>query len=108
MENLVVIDLKRRQFERQQVEIYYHKSNGKETDFVLKEGVDVKQLIQVTYALNREEIELREFDGIIKACTELKCDNLVIITWDYGGEEVYKGHRIEFVPLCCGCWGFRE
>ena len=106
MENLVFIDLKRRQFERQLVEIYYHKSNGKETDFVLKEGVDVKQLIHVTYARNREEIELREFNGIIKACTELKCDNLVIITWDYGGEEVYKGHRIEFVPLWLWLLGF--
>ena len=99
MENLVFIDLKRRQFERQLVEVYYFKSNDKETDFVLKEGVDVKQLIQVTYASDLEEIERREFDGIIKACMELKCDNLLIITWDYGGEEVYKGHRIQFVPL---------
>jgi len=66
----------------------------------------VKQLIQVTYARNREEIELREFDGIIKACTELKCDNLVIITWDYGGEEVHNGHRIEFVPLWLWLLGF--
>ena len=106
MENIVFINLMRLQFERQQLELYYYKSNGKETDFVLKEGIEVKQLIQVTYARNRAEIALREFDGIITASSELKCDNLVIITWDYGGEEVYKGHRIEFVPLWLWLLGF--
>ncbi len=99
MENMVFIELKRRQFERRPVEIYYHKSNDKETDFVIKEGVEVKQLIQVTYARGRDEIERRELEGIIKASVELKCDNLLIITWDYSGEEELKGRRIKLVPL---------
>jgi len=68
MENLVFIDLKRRQFERQLVEVYYFKSNDKETDFVLKEGVDVKQLIQVTYASDLEEIERREYSSYPCGC----------------------------------------
>jgi len=60
---------------------------GREVDFVIKEGLKVKQLAQVTYANTKDEIEKRETRDLIKAGEELRCRNLLVITWDYEGEE---------------------
>jgi predicted AAA+ superfamily ATPase len=39
------------------------------------------------------------FKSLIKASKELKCDNLLIITWDYEAKEIYKKMEIDFMPL---------
>jgi len=36
---------------------------------------------------------------LIKASKELKCTDLLVITWDYEEEEEIKGKKISFVPL---------
>ena len=46
-----------------------------------------------------DEIEKREIKGLLKASKELKCKNLKVITWDYEGEEEFKGREIKFIPL---------
>jgi len=61
--------------------------------------VKVKQLIQVTYASGRDEIEKREIKALLKASEVLKCRDLLVITWDYGGEESIDNKKIKFVPL---------
>lgn len=100
MENVVFLELKRKQNEDPLLEIYYWKDySGREIDFVVKEGLRVKQLIQVTYASGKDEIEKREIASLIKASKELKCRNLLVITWDYEAEEKYKNKKIKFVPL---------
>ncbi|RLF60579.1 MAG: AAA family ATPase, partial [Thermoplasmata archaeon] len=70
-----------------------------EVDFVIREGMKIKQLIQVTYASGRDEIEKREIKSLIKASNELKCKNLEIITWDYEDEINLDGKTIECIPL---------
>ena len=98
IENAVFLELKRRE-----KEIYYWKDySGKEVDFVVKEGLDVGQLIQVCYDISGSETKERELKSLIKASNELKCDNLLVITWDYEGEEEFKGKRIRF--LCLWRW----
>ena len=92
MENIVFLQLR-----REGREIYYH--HGKEVDFVIKEGLKVKQLIQVTYVSSRNEIKKREIKALLKASEELKCKDLLMITWDYEGEEEIKGKKIKFKPL---------
>ena len=57
-----------------------------EIDFLIKEDLDVKQLIQVTYTSGGDEIEKREIKSLVKASDELECKNLLIITWDYEDE----------------------
>ena len=59
-----------------------------------KEGLKVKQLIQVTYASNKDEIEQRELRALVKASELLKCKNLLVITLDYEAEEEFKGRRL--------------
>jgi len=40
----------------------------------------------VTYASGRDEVNKREIRALMKAIEELKCKNLLIITWDYEDE----------------------
>jgi len=100
MENAVAIELKRR---NPILEIYYWKeygrAEGKEVDFVLREGFNVKQLIQVTYASTRNDVEKRELEALLKASEVLKCKDLLIITWDYESELKINKKRIKFTPL---------
>jgi len=96
MENVVAIELLRRNALSANFMLCYWKDNqGREVDFVVKEGLRVKQLIQVTYASSKDEIEKRELKALIKAGNELKCRDLLIITWDYKDEE----NGIKFLPL---------
>lgn len=98
MENLVAVELRRRV--APEGEIYYWKDHQqREVDFVLKKGLAVKQLIQVTYSSDRAEIEKREINGLIKASKELKCNDLLVITWDYEEEEEINGKKVRFLPL---------
>jgi len=100
MENVIFLELIRKTNEKPLLGFYYWKDyQGKEVDFVVKEGTKVKELIQVTYASGRDEIEKREIRGLLKAGKELKCKNLLVITWDYEGEEAWDGRKIRFVPL---------
>jgi len=66
---------------------------------VIKEGLFIKQLIQVTYASRKDEVEKREIDALIKASEQLKCENLLTITWDYEDEVKINNKIIRFVPL---------
>jgi len=65
----------------------------------LKDGLEIEQLIQVTFASSKEEIGMREKRALIKASAELKCDDMLIITWDYEAEEEFKGKQIKIIPL---------
>ena len=101
MENMVAIELLRRKScFAPSTEIYYYKSpEGKEVDFVVKEGLKLKELIQVCYDIEDIDTRERELKSLIKASKELKSEDLLVITWDYEAEEEFKGERIKFVPL---------
>ncbi|MGC9015062.1 MAG: ATP-binding protein [Thermoproteota archaeon] len=101
MENTVALELMRRKSLK--TEIFYWKEYGKrdgnEVDFVVREGMEVKRLIQVTYASSKEEIEKREVKSLIKASEELGCNELLVITWDYEGDLEAENRRIKCLPL---------
>ena len=61
MENVVFIEEMRKTNDNPLLEIFYWKDRQQnEVDFVLKEGLRIKQLIQVTYANGRDEFERRK------------------------------------------------
>ncbi|MCD6476751.1 MAG: ATP-binding protein, partial [Candidatus Aenigmarchaeota archaeon] len=91
-ENVVALKLK-----RDKKEIYYWKNKG-EIDFVIKEGLKVKQLIQVCYNINKET-KKHEIKALIEASKKLRCRNLLIITEDYESEEKINKKKIKFIPL---------
>lgn len=99
MESLVAIELFKRSF-YEGTEFYYWKDyQGREVDFIVKDGLSVKQLIQVTYASDRNELKGREVDALIKASADLRCKKLLVLTWDYEDEEEKDGKTIRYVPL---------
>lgn len=101
MENVVAIDLyARKNYFNADFELYYWKDNVRnEVDFLLKSKGIVKQLIQVTYASSNIDIKPRETKALLKAANELRCNDLLVITWDYENEEKIEGKKIKFIPL---------
>ncbi|MGC8656883.1 MAG: ATP-binding protein [Thermoplasmata archaeon] len=101
MENLVAIELLRRKnYYKKAIEINYWKDySHREVDFVLRNKSKVEELIQVTYASEKSELKERETKSLIAASHELKCNNLLIITWDYEGVIKESGKKIKFTPL---------
>ncbi|MGB9716964.1 MAG: ATP-binding protein [Thermoproteota archaeon] len=99
MESLVAIELFKKAFQ-EGLELFYWKDyQGREVDFVVKEGLNIKQLIQVAYASERNEVEGREVKALVKASDDLGCNNLLIVTWDYEGVETVEGKKVKFTPL---------
>lgn len=99
-ENIVYLELLRKKSQSRNLEIYYWKSfQQEEVDFVVKQGLKIKQLIQVCYDLSDLNVKEREIKSLIKSSKELKCSNLLIITGDFEGEDRIKGKKIKFLPL---------
>jgi len=97
IENIVFIELKR----RSKGDLFYYKStSGREIDFIIKEGKKVSELIQVCYMLDDFVTKEREVKALLQGSEELRCDNLLIITWDYEGVEIVSGKRVRYVSLC--------
>ncbi|MEM5811668.1 MAG: ATP-binding protein [Candidatus Aenigmatarchaeota archaeon] len=101
IENLVAIELLRKKnYWFNNWEIFYWKDyQQNEVDFLIKNGLEIKQLIQVTYASSKDEIEKREIKALVKASEQLKCKDLLIITWDYEDELNVENKTIKYIPL---------
>ena len=99
IENIVFIELKRKYTE----DLFYYKSaSGREIDFVLRNGKKTTELIQVCYSLDDFMTKEREIKALLQGSEELHCENLLVITWDYGADEIVSGKKIRYVPL--GKW----
>ena len=104
-ENLVFIELRRRTAGDLNKELFYWKSQrGEEVDFVLRDNLKTKQLIQVCYDMEDYDTRKRELRALVKASEELKCDDLLVITNDREGEEEVKSRsgkikKIKYIPI---------
>ena len=95
MENIVFTQLKRKG-----LEFYFYYSPGYgEVDFIIKDGPEIKELLQVCFSLDDLETRERETRSLIKASNDLNCSNLTIITFDSEKTEKFKGKDINFIPL---------
>ncbi len=100
MGNLVFLQAKRMRKSNPMLEAFYWKDyQQNEVDLVLKDGLRIKQLIQVTYASGRDEIERRETRALTKAAEQLKCKDLLMITWDLEDELKANNEIIKCTPL---------
>ena len=97
-ENIVYLHLRRKV--KSPDEIYYWKNaQHEEVDFVLKPGLKVKQLVQVCYDISDYDTKKREIKALLKGSSELKCNNLIVITEDLEKKESIKGKTIKYIPL---------
>ena len=98
MEGFVFSELIKHELEVNKNLFYFDLVDG-EIDFVIVDKGKVKQLIQVTYASSKDEIDKRELKALLKASDLLRCKNLLVITWDYEAIDEMKGKQVKFMPL---------
>ncbi len=101
VETAVAIELQRRRsYFNPRAGVYYWKDYQQhEVDFVVVEGGKARQLIQVSYKLGNEKVRKREMTALLKASEELRCNDLLIITWDEEGVEEESRKKVRVVPL---------
>lgn len=94
-ETVVFLEIKRRNDE-----VYYWKSNdGYEVDFVVKSGQKITELIQVSWNVNDEAVQMREERALWCAMEELDVDSGIILTEDYERSLEKNGKVIKYVPM---------
>ncbi len=99
-ENIVFLELKRRQLANPRFEVFYWKDDQhREVDFVIKEGLKVDGLVQVCWDAGALKTREREIKSLLKASAALKLNKALVITDDEEGEEKIKDITIKFVPL---------
>lgn len=99
LENAVFVELRRRGYDEEKTLFYYRSRNDKEVDFVTRRGPHVDQLIQVSYNVSRGNTLKRELSSLVECAEELRCDNLLLITFDTEDEIEYKGRTIQLLPF---------
>lgn len=93
LENIVFLELK-----RNGLEIYYHRQK-KECNFIIKEGLDIIQAIQVTKSLSDINTNKREIDGLIEAMKVHDLKEGLILTDGEENEFIQDGFKIIVKPI---------
>lgn len=97
-ENAVFLELKRRLPPQQDIH-YWKNEDGVETDFVIREGLDAKEAIQVVYEIKDEKTKEREIRGLAACAGALGLRNGLVITKDVDRAETIGGIKVQFTPL---------
>lgn len=99
-ENLVFLELNRKKILNSNLELYYWKDvHHREVDFLIKENLKVRQLIQVSWEVAKFETKNREIRALLKAMEEFELKKGLVITEDFEAEEDFNGKKIEYIPL---------
>jgi predicted AAA+ superfamily ATPase len=93
LENIVFLELKRRN-----KEIYFYQEKG-ECDFVVKDGIKIREVLQVTESLADEKCRQRELRGLLEAMEAYKLENGTVLVEDDEGEEFVKNRKINVLPI---------
>jgi len=93
LENIVFLHLK-----MQKKEIYFHKDK-KECDFIIREGNQITQAIQVVTSLFDAEVKNREVNGLIEAIDVYGLQEGLILTENEHDTMEVKGVLIQIIPI---------
>jgi uncharacterized protein len=93
LENVVFLHLR-----MQRKEIYFHQDK-KECDFVLREGNQIVQAVQVTTSLADEEVKEREIGGLVEAMSTYRLKEGLILTENEEGTLGISGYCISIMPI---------
>lgn len=100
IENIVFLELKRRQIENPTMEISYWKDSlHREADFVIKYGLNVTQIIQVCWQIDDIKTKEREIKSLCLGMEESRLNEGIVITEDYEAVTEVKDCKICFIPL---------
>lgn len=93
LENIVFLELKRRS-----KEIYYHQ-NKYECDFIIRQGADIIEAIQVSQSLIESETKSRKIQGLIESLQKFKLKEGLILTESEEDELVQDGFKVIVKPI---------
>ncbi len=99
LENQVFVELLRRGYDVDKSLFYYRSRNDKEVDFVLRKGTHIDSLIQVCYDMRSVRTVQREVNSLVECAEELKCNNLVIVTFTEKRTIEKDGYKIKVLPV---------
>jgi len=94
LENAVFLELKRRN-----KQLFYYRDTNSECDFIVQEGNQIVEALQVTYNISNEETSKREIKGLLSACKKLNLSHGKIITYESEGKIIEGGVAISLIPF---------
>ncbi len=92
LENMVFVELKRRGHD-----VFYH-ADKKECDFVVREGMKIKEAYQVTIAMNDEKTRKPEIEGLMEAMNAYGLAEGYILTMEEKEELEIDGKQVHVLP----------
>lgn len=92
LENLIFIELKRRG-----KEVFYH-ANRKECDFIIKQGTQIIQALQVCHTFDSPDTFNRELSGLMDAISTYQLQEGYIITSYTEDEILHENKKIHVKP----------
>lgn len=92
LENMVLVELLRRKKEP------YYFQEKHECDFVIKQGANIQQAIQVCYEINAEN-QAREINGLVEAMAACRLKEGILLTYDQNDEKIVDGMKIVTLPV---------
>ena len=102
LETVVLIQLLR-QCKINGWDLYYLNERSGECDFMICNGNNVLQAVQVSYDISVEKTRKREINGLLLANKMSGCDNLMLLT-DHDYDEIEQnGNRIRIRPVYEWC-----
>lgn len=93
LENIVFLHLR-----MLRKEVYFHKDQ-RECDFIIREGNQIIEAIQVTMHLSDEAVKKREIDGLVEAMNTYGLSRGLILTEGEQEEITVDGAKISVMPL---------
>ena len=102
-ENMVSVALKKREVTGLISLFYWKGKQNEEVDFVVKEGLHISQLIQVSTDISNPKTLQREMRALVKASQELHCDELLLLNDSISRTETIKWQdaerQVRLIPL---------
>jgi predicted AAA+ superfamily ATPase len=99
LENIVFIELLRRDYKPELELFYFRTRNDREVDFLVRKGHQIEQLIQVCYDFAQLNVIKRETNALVEAAKELKCTDLLLLTWDKEDTIEINECKIKILPV---------
>lgn len=92
LENIVFLELLRRG-----KETFYH-SDKNECDFLIREGLEVIEAIQVVYQLEADNYQ-REYRGLSEAMSTFHIKRGLLIVYDTDESFIFENEDVEVIPI---------
>jgi predicted AAA+ superfamily ATPase len=99
LENIVFIELLRRDYKPELELFYFRTRNDREIDFIVRKGHQIEQLIQVCYDFAQLNVIKRETNALVGAAKELNCTDLLLLTWDKEDTIEINECKIKILPV---------